>query len=468
MRAPRALVLDVNAAGRPSSACIALRPILSTDFRVDVLVRSKQRASRDLAEIGRTVSERFNPALLFLIFSSGLFEEVHLLIDSLRKKFGDIPIILINESHEPNDVLRLLKAGASDFISTPLQASDVLPRARRLVIPREAQTHEKPGPLPPALSQLIGDSPCLLEQVRQIPNIAKCDANVLIAGETGTGKELYARAIHYGSPRASEPFIPVNCGAIPVDLVENELFGHERGAFTNAFALQTGLVEEANHGTLFLDEIDCLPPLAQVKLLRFLQEREYRPLGSSRTRKADVRIIAASNLDLREAVGLGKVRADLFYRLNIISISLPPLRTRLEDIPLLAQHFLDKYSRDFGKENIELSPRALARLMANGWPGNVRELEHVIERAVALCDDTTIGESDILSSSMGDYPIESLQEAKAREIGRFEKNYIRGLLRLCRGNITKAAHLAQKNRRAFWQLIQKHQIDASTFRSTTS
>lgn len=467
MRAQRALVLDVNAAGRPSHSCIALRPILLTDFRVDVLVRSNQKASRDLAEVGRTVNDRFNPVLLFLIFSNGLFQDARLLIESIKKQFGDLPIILINECHAPNDVLRLLRAGASDFISTPLQASDVLPRARRLLKPAEGENHRKPAPLPTS-SQLIGDSPSFLEEVRKISTIAKCEANVLIGGETGTGKELYARAIHYGGPRASGPFIPVNCGAIPVDLVENELFGHERGAFTNAFALQTGLVEEANHGTLFLDEIDCLPQLAQVKLLRFLQEREYRPLGSSKTRKADVRIIAASNRDLREAVGLGKVRADLFYRLNIISVSLPPLRKRLEDIPLLAQHFLDKYSREFGKENIELSPAALARLMANSWAGNVRELEHVIERAVALFQGAAITESDILSSSMGDYPIESLQEAKAREIGHFEKNYIRALLRLCRGNITKASHLAQKNRRAFWQLIQKHQIDASTFRSTTS
>jgi two-component system, NtrC family, response regulator GlrR len=467
MRAQRALVLDVNAAGKPSSTCIALRPILLTNFRVDVLVRSKQTASRDLAEVGRTGTDRFNPVLVFLIFSAGLFQEVQMLIDSIKERIGDIPIILINESHEPNDVLRLLSAGASDFISTPLQASDVLPRARRLVKSNAELIKETPRPLP-ALSQLIGESPSLIERVRQIPNIAKCDANVLIGGETGTGKELYARAIHYGSPRASGPFISVNCGAIPVDLVENELFGHERGAFTSAFARQTGLVEEANHGTLFLDEIDSLPQLAQVKLLRFLQEREYRPLGFSRTRKANVRIIAASNLDLREAVELGKVRADLFYRLNIISISLPPLRKRLEDIPLLAQHFLDKYSREFGKENIELSPPVLARLMANSWPGNVRELEHVIERAVALCEGTVIVESDILLSSMEDCPVESLQEAKAREIGRFEKNYILGLLRLCRGNITKAAHLARKNRRAFWQLIQKHKIDASAFRSSTS
>ena len=467
MKVQRALVLDINTAGTSSSTCIALRPILSPDFRVDVLVRSKQNVLTDLAECQNLSNRRLNPVLVFLIFSTGVFQEVRSLIESIKKQIGDIPLILVNESHEPNDLLRLLEAGVSDFISTPLQAFDVLPRARRLVKPADDQSCESFSSHP-LFPQMIGESAGFLGQVRQIPNIAKCDANVLIGGETGTGKELYARAIHYGSARASRAFIPVNCGAIPVDLVENELFGHERGAFTNAFAMQTGLVEEANYGTLFLDEIDCLPQMAQVKLLRFLQEREYRPLGSSRIRKANVRIIAASNLDLQEAVALGKVRADLFYRLNIISLSLPPLRERLEDIPLIAQHFLEKYSREFAKQEIQLSPPALARLMTHRWPGNVRELEHVIERAVALCEGTTILETDILPSSISGGLIESLQEAKAREIGQFEKNYIRGLLRVCRGNITKAAGLAQKNRRAFWQLIQKHQIDASSFRSTVT
>jgi DNA-binding NtrC family response regulator len=301
----------------------------------------------------------------------------------------------------------------------------------------------------------------------KIPLIARCDANVLIVGETGTGKELFARAIHYSSPRASRPFMPVNCGAIPVDLVENELFGHRRGAFTNAFALQTGLIEEANGGTLFLDEIDCLPKLAQVKLLRFLQEREYRPLGSSKMRQANVRVIAASNLNLEEAVGIGKVRQDLFYRLNVISLALPPLRERREDIPLLARHFLEKYAKEFGKPTIHFSPNTLPLLMMQNWLGNVRELEHVIERATALCEGPFIIEGDLgLSPLPSAHPLESLQQAKAREIAQFEKNYIQDLLRSCSGNITKAARLAQKNRRAFWQLIQKHQIDVSRFKPT--
>jgi DNA-binding NtrC family response regulator len=263
--------------------------------------------------------------------------------------------------------------------------------------------------------------------------------------------------------------MPVNCGAIPVELVENELFGHARGAFTSASTQQTGLIEEANGGTLFLDEIDCLPFSAQVKLLRFLQEKEYRPLGSARMRRADVRIIAASNLNLEEAVDNGKVRQDLFYRLNIISLLLPPLRDRREDIPLLARHFLTKYARESERDVSDISKEALQLLMVYGWPGNVRELEHAIERAIVLCEGNVIEAGDLLlSNSQLDDRRESLQEAKAKEIARFEKNYIHGVLSVCRGNITRAAEVAQKNRRAFWQLIQKHQIDVHQFKRTAS
>ena len=228
------------------------------------------------------------------------------------------------------------------------------------------------------------------------------------------------------------------------------------------------MIQEANGGTLFLDEIDCLPIFAQVKLLRFLQEKEYRPLGSARMRRANVRIIAASNLDLEEAVDNGQVRQDLFYRLNIISLTLPPLRDRREDIPLLALHFLAKYARESEKELTGFSQDALHLLMVHSWPGNVRELEHAIERAIVLCDGTVIQTGDLLMSNSQLDRRESLREAKAKEIARFEKNYIRGVLFVCKGNITRAAQVARKNRRAFWQLIQKHGIDVKKFKPTTS
>src|SRR5262249_37818735 len=314
--------------------------------------------------------------------------------------------------------------------------------------------------------QLVGRSSSFMTEVGKIPLIARSDASVLVSGETGTGKELFARAIHYSGLRTHRSFVPVNCGAIPPDLIENELFGHTAGAFTGASGTQQGLIQEADGGTLFLDEVDCLPLLAQVKLLRFLQEKEYRPLGAAKLRQADVRIVSATNIDLEAAVRDGKFRQDLFYRLNVIPLTLPPLRERREDIPILASHFLEKYSREFNKPLQECPPSFFGVLKDYDWPGNVRELEHVIERIVALSEHGILESADIPLS--GPKPLvrqQSFSQAKATMIEQFERSYIQSLLLTHRGNITKAARAAQKNRRAFWQLIRKHRIDVRGFRS---
>jgi len=318
------------------------------------------------------------------------------------------------------------------------------------------------------LKQLVGESPVFLEQMKKIPLVSKFNTIVLILGETGTGKELCARAIHYVSPRSSRPFVPINCGAVPVDLVENELFGHVQGAFTGAATSRKGLIDEAEGGTLFLDEVDCLPLLAQVKFLRFLQEKEYRPLGSTRMRHADVRVIAAANSNLEETVKDGRLREDLFYRLNIVPILLPPLRQRTEDIPILATHFLRRYETEFCKELHGFSPEAMQMLMAHSWPGNIRELQHVIERAVVLVQGPTIEHNDLILPRPEMQRQESLRQAKARMIEKFEKTYIESVLVAYKGNITRAAQAAQKNRRAFWQLIRRHQIDVQRFKSGTT
>jgi two-component system response regulator GlrR len=296
--------------------------------------------------------------------------------------------------------------------------------------------------------------------------VSKCDVKILIVGETGTGKELFARAIHYLSPRAHKPFVAVNCGAIPFELVENELFGHERGAYTGASASHAGLIHEANTGTLFLDEIDSLPFAAQVKLLRFIQDNEYRPLGSTKAHKADVRLIVATNSDLQQLVQEGKFRQDLYYRLNIISFCLPPLRERREDIPCLALHFLSKYAEQFNKQVSGFCSEAMQRLLLYDWPGNVRELENLVERGVVLAQDTLVRDSDIfLLINKGTPSNKSFQDAKREVIEQFEKNYIQSILLSTCGNISKAAAVAKKNRRAFWQLIRKHSINASAFRA---
>lgn len=311
------------------------------------------------------------------------------------------------------------------------------------------------------LGQLIGQSPAFLAVISKIPALARLDATVFISGETGTGKEVCARAIHYLSGRAAKPFIAVNCGAIPAELIENELFGHERGAYTDAGSSHHGVIAEAEGGTLFLDEIDCLPPLAQVKLLRFFQEKEFRPLGSSKTLKASVRVIAATNAKLEEALYQGKLRRDLYYRINILPVVLPPLRDRPEDIALLARHFLEKFATEFGKPVSDFSPEVLRILRAYSWPGNVRELEHSIERAVALTDSQILSAADVsLTSVPSQISRESFQAAKERVVARFEKEYLTEILLVHKGNITKAAQAAGKNRRAFWQLLRKHGINS--------
>ena len=317
-----------------------------------------------------------------------------------------------------------------------------------------------------AFKQLIGKSVLFLEEIKKIPVIARCNSSVLISGETGTGKEVCAQNVHYLSPRAGAAFVPVNCGAIPVELAENELFGHKRGAFTGAAATKPGLIREAEGGTLFLDEVDSLPALVQVKLLRFLQEKTYRPLGSTKETQADVRIIAATGMDAEEAVKSRRLRQDLYYRLNVISLKLPPLRDRREDIPLLARHFLRKYVAELHKETEEFSPKALQKLIFYDWPGNVRELEHVIERAVVLSDRKIIREIDISLPQLDrkSESDESFKEAKERIVRQFERSYIQKLLLIHEGNISKAARAAKKHRRAFFQLIRKHEIDVSRFK----
>ncbi len=410
----------------------------------------------------------FNPHILLLIITRSHLDQVQAFLRFMKDKSCQCPILLVIEAGGIEEIMMLLKLGVVDFIIPPLKAIDVLPRIWRLLEQRESahsllhSLKEKVG-----LRQLVGESPSFVTEVEKIPVVATCDASVLISGETGTGKELFARAIHYLSPRAGKPFVPTSCGAIPVELVENELFGHVQGAYTSASSSQAGLIQEANSGTLFLDEIGSLPLLAQVKLLRFLQEKDYRQLGSPKIHHADVRVISATNVDLERAIREARFRQDLYYRLNIIPIVLPPLRERKEDIPLLANHFAEKLASGNNGKAKRLCPEAIQRLMTYEWPGNVRELENVIERAAIFSKGATIEGSDLfLPSREGENFRESFKKAKARVIEQFEKRYIEDLLLSCRGNISRAAEASQKNRRAFWELIRKHGIDVPHLKPT--
>jgi len=429
-----------------------------------VEIETSHLTTKNIAKIALT----FHPDIIFLISAYAVHHHVYYtLLQSVITVFTKIPVILVMDKCPDEEVFDLLKTGATDFITPPFKSADILTRIWRLLeqnTPAERihQTlMEKIG-----LQQIIGKSPAFLAEIEKIPLVAKSDVTVLITGETGTGKEVCARAIHYLSPRTYKPFIPVNCGAIPTELLENELFGHKTGAFTGATSSQLGLIQEADSGTLFLDEIDSLSATAQIKLLRFLQEKEYRPLGSPKVCKADVRIITASNIKLEDAVKTGKFRQDVYYRLNIVHLILPRLRERRHDIPLLARHFLTKYAEEYNKQAAEFSPDALQMLLLHDWPGNVRELEHVIERAVVLSNQRVLGKKDlVLPSPEGDMQAESFQEAKKRVIAQFETAYIRGLLLAHQGNITKAAQAAKKNRRAFWQLIRKHHINPESYKT---
>jgi DNA-binding NtrC family response regulator len=457
---PNILLVDLESS---NDALNTLTRLLEQSLSFQIGERLSRISSDQIAHITQFVDD-LQPDLVFISHGTKAVENVVELISSIHLHSHSLPQIVIGAADNPDAILTFLREGASDFITPPLRAIDVIPRIRRL-LEIEPSARAKDIKVTLGLRNLVGRNQSFVAEISKIPVVARCDATVLITGETGTGKELCARAIHYLSPRTKHPFIPINCGAIPADLAENELFGHQRGAYTGAASSQPGIIVEANGGTLFLDEIDCLSPLTQVKLLRFLQDKEYRPLGSSRTRRADVRVIAATNTDIEESVQQGRLRQDLYYRLHVVPLHLVPLRERSDDIPRLAHHFLGLHTAALKKRVTEISTAAMSKLMLYQWPGNVRELEHVIERAVVMCEGPVLGDKDItVSRSQHDTSPCSFQEGKARAVTQFELNYIKGLLIAYRGNITRAAKAANKNRRAFWELIRKHRIDVSIFK----
>jgi len=408
---------------------------------------------------------RNRPLLILVVLPRARLKSPHALFRVLKSAASTARMVVVVESDQ-EDLIELVRRNVDDFIMAPLRDSEVLLRVRRLLNQscQEQNTRqfltEKLG-----LQQLIGQHPLFVSETGKIPLVAKSDASVLISGETGTGKEMVARAIHYLSPRMGKPFVPVNCGAIPVELFENELFGHDRGAFTGAFGARDGLIHEAEEGTLFLDEVNSMPLFAQVKLLRFLQSKEYRRLGSTKALNGDVRIITASNADLEAELAAGTLRRDLYYRLNVVPIVLPPLRERGNDVILLARHFLAQYAAKLNSPVIDFSPEANRKLLLYSWPGNVRELEHVIERVLILCTEKTIhAEHIVLPSETSSSPL-SFQEMKANVISQFETTYIQSLLTVYKGNITRAAQAAQKERRTFWELVRKHNIDVQKFKT---
>lgn len=317
---------------------------------------------------------------------------------------------------------------------------------------------------------LVGESPPFLDLLRSVGRVARhCSAHVMIRGETGTGKELVARAIHYLGARRDFPFVPINCGALPDLLAENELFGHRAGAYTGANAASAGLLQLAHRGTLFLDEVDCLPAKTQVALLRFLQDGHFRPLGGLREECVDVRIVAASNRCLDEEVRAGRFRADLYFRLNLIAIEVPPLRHRTGDVRILSHHFLKECARRYRLPDKCLHDQTLRRMVEYTWPGNVRELENLIHRAYLLCDEQQLripmpgiapATSPPLPPQVRDGEVDELsyRSAKSRALQEFDRAYLTHLIQRTAGNVTKAAALAGKERRSLGKLLKRYGI----------
>lgn len=374
--------------------------------------------------------------------------------------------VLCDQTLRPNEQIPTELIDVDDFLICPYQENEFLLRIMR-ILKGQRQTISRSMGSSRELDLLVGESEAFLRVLRKVSLLAQSRAPVVISGETGSGKELFARAIHYQSLRKSKPFVPVNCGALPDNLFENELFGHVKGAYTGASSDDKGLIAEAEGGTLLLDEVDALSPSAQIKLLRFLQRGEYRPLGSSRASVADVRIIASTNTDLDRCVELKSFREDLHYRLNVLSISIPPLRDRGCDILDLAHHFLSVYSREHERLPPELSEGALQKLLNYSWPGNVRELEGVIQRAIVLQTSPVLTEDDLELPKAFDRngsETELFRLEKSLAIGQFERDFVARLLAAHGGNISRAAKAAGKDRRSFQRLVSKHGLARSAFK----
>ncbi|MFI7775122.1 response regulator GlrR [Klebsiella michiganensis] len=377
------------------------------------------------------------------------------LFSEIQKVQPGMPVIILTAHGSIPDAVAATQQGVFSFLTKPVD-KDALYKAIDDALEQSAPTTDERW-----RQAIVTRSPLMERLLEQAGMVAQSDVSVLINGQSGTGKEIVAQAIHNASPRRDKPFVAINCGALPEQLLESELFGHARGAFTGAVSNREGLFQAAEGGTLFLDEIGDMPVALQVKLLRVLQERKVRPLGSNRDIDIDVRIISATHRDLPKAMARGEFREDLFYRLNVVNLKIPPLAERTEDIPLLANHLL-RQSADRHKPFVRsFSTDAMKRLMAANWPGNVRQLVNVIEQCVALTSSPVISDALVEQALEGENTaLPTFVEAR----NQFELNYLRKLLQITKGNVTHAARMAGRNRTEFYKLLSRHELDANDFK----
>jgi two-component system, NtrC family, response regulator GlrR len=420
-------------------------------------------ASTEEGALGAVKGQAFDLSILDLQLAHrdgiSLMEELHLVLPGM-------PVIILTAYGTIESAVEAMKRGAYSYLTKPFDPRDLFFQIERALENRRLNSEVQR--LKDLLSErfdfsnIIAKSEKMQKILEAVAQIARIDSTVYIHGESGTGKELIAKAIHLASERKANPFVAINCAAIPEPLLESKLFGHEKGAFTGAIRSTKGLFAQAHEGTIFLDEIGDMSLPIQAKLLRVLQERQFYPVGGEKLVEVDVRVVVATNKDLEAQVKQGLFREDLFYRIHVIPVYLPSLRERKEDIPSLADHFLKKFRQQMKKEVKGLSPSALQRLMLHDWPGNVRELENTIEYAVAMTQQEVLTEEHVLQTkgALSNEPLKPLKEAR----DDYEKNYIIQLLEICKGNVSKAAKMAGKYRADFYDLLKKHNLKIENFK----
>ncbi len=418
-------------------------------------VSTAESAERALAQVSAT-----RPQLVVTDLRMGGMDGMAL-FEAIRSLHPMLPVIILTAHGTIPDAVAAVQRGVSGYLTKPFDPKALLTEVER-ALAMAGGAREAGDAGEEWRREIITRNYAMEDVLAKARLVAESDASVFIFGESGSGKEMVARGIHKASPRRDYPFIAINCGAIPEQLLESELFGHVRGAFTGATRDHKGLFLTANRGTLFLDEIGDMPVALQVKLLRVLQEKKVRPVGSTETHDVDVRVISATHRNLEAEMAAGNFREDLYYRLNVVSLTIPPLAERREDIPLLAGHFLTQLAGKYHKTVNGFAPEAMELLVAAAWPGNVRQLYNVVEQSVALATTPIIPVSlaqQAFQNQQADFA--SFEEARRR----FEREYLTQLLKITEGNVTQAARLAKRNRTEFYKLLGRHQLEPKLFKS---
>ena len=386
------------------------------------------------------------------------------LLDAIQKTQPSLPVIMLTAHGSIPDAVNATQKGVFSFLTKPFDSQTLLQQVATALRLNGTQASHNLNEDEGWRADILTRSSKMESLLGQAKLVANTDASVFIQGESGTGKELLARAIHQYSARKDKPFVAINCGAIPENLLESELFGHHKGAFTGALTNHVGLFQSAEGGTLFLDEIGDMPQALQVKVLRALQERVIRPVGSTSNINIDIRLISATHRNLATEMSEGRFREDLFYRINVVGLEIPSLANRREDISLLANHFLQAFCKRYKKKSLSFAPDALETLITAPWPGNVRQLQNIVEQTVVLAT-TQVIPVNLIQKALQDGANTIIPLDIARQ--QFEFNYLINLLKTTEGNVTQAAKLAQRNRTEFYRLLERHHIQASTFKSSS-